>query len=95
MEKVVSKLCDAVCLEVACERNEQEDIMFGGPVMLGYTFYISVESDIMSYKEHIRECIKKYDRPYISIGTTIKKNMNSKYFYDKEMIEEEIKNTSI
>ena len=94
-ERIANKLCDAVCLEVACERNEPEDIMFGGPVMLGYTFYVLKDENVNDMKNFIVECLQKYGRPYISTSMVMKKNYNSKYIMDKVEIEEIIKNTSI
>lgn len=88
-------LCDAVCLEVACERNEHEDIMFGGPVMLGYTFYILKNDDVKNTIDFIVNCLNKYNRPYISTSIVLKKNFNTKYLMTRENIEEIIKTTSI
>jgi len=93
-EKVVNRLCDAVCLEVACERNEPEDIMFGGPVMLGYTFYVLKDDNVNDIKNFIVECLEKYGRPYISTSMVMKKNYNSKYIMNKEQIEETIRTST-
>lgn len=95
MEKSVNKLCEAICLEVACERNEQEDIMCGGPVMLGYTFYVLKDENLNDIKTFIIECLHKYNRPYINTTTIIKNNFNVKYLTSKDAIEQEIKNNTI
>lgn len=93
--KTSRQLCEAVCLEVACERNEPEDIMFGGPVMLGYTFYVLKNDDVKNIISFIVECLNKYNRPYISTSVVLKKNFNTKYLMTRENIEEIIKTTSI
>ncbi len=89
------KLCDAVRIDVHCERNNEEDISFGGPIMLGYTFYVSKNEDISDIKNFIRECIKKYNRPFITMQLSIKSNLNVRYLNTKEQIEESIRMISI
>lgn len=93
--KVDSKLCEAVCLEVACERNEAEDIMFGGPLMLGYSFYVLKDDNVKDTINFIVECLNKYNRPYISTTVILKKNFNTKYLMTRDMIDDIIKTTSI
>lgn len=97
MEKMETKIktCEALHIEVQCERNDAEDIACGGPIMLGYSFYISKSVDLSEYKEFIRECLKKYDRPYVNIMVTPRDKMNCRYLNDKNDIENIIKLESI
>jgi hypothetical protein len=89
------KTCEAVHIEVQCERNDAEDISCGGPVMLGYSFYIPKSDSLSEYKDHIRECLKKYNRPYVNMVVTTKDKLNIKYLNDKNDIENIIKLESI
>ena len=89
------KTCEAVHIDVQCERNDAEDIACGGPVMLGYSFYISKTDNLSEYKEFIRECLRKYNRPYVNMEISIKDRMNVRYLNDKADIENIIKLESI
>ena len=89
------KTCEAVHIDVQCERNDAEDISCGGPVMLGYSFYISKTDNLSEYKEFIRECLRKYNRPYVNMEISIKNRMNVRYLNDKNDIENIIKLESI
>jgi hypothetical protein len=89
------KTCSAVHIDVQCERNDIEDIACGGPVMLGYSFYIPKDVSLTDYKVFIRECLEKYKRPYINMVVTVKDRINLKYINDKSQIEETIRLESI
>lgn len=89
------KICPVVHIEVQCERNEPEDISSGGPVMLGYSFYLPKDDRLSEYKQHIRECLEKYNRPFINMVVTTKDRFNSKFINDKKDIEDTIRLESI
>ena len=97
MEKLETKLktCDAVHIDVQCERNDPEDIECGGPVMLGYSFYISKSDNLSDYKQFIKDCLDKYNRPFVNMVITMKNRLNVKYLNDKKQIEETIRIESI
>lgn len=89
------KTCEAVHIDVQCERNDAEDISCGGPVMLGYSFYIPKSESLSEYKDFIRECLTKYNRPCVNIIISVKNRLNVKYLNDKTDIENTIKLESI
>lgn len=89
------KISQAVHIEVQCERNDAEDIACGGPLMLGYSFYVPKDERISEYKQHIRDCLAKYNRPYINMVITLKDRINPKYINDKKDIEDTIRLESI
>jgi len=97
MEKVEVKFktCEAVHIDVQCERNDSEDIECGGPVMLGYSFYISKSDNLSEYKQFIKDCLEKYNRPFVNMVITLKSRLNTKYLNDKKQIEETIRVESI
>lgn len=89
------KICQAVHIDVQCERNEAEDIACGGPLMLGYSFYVPKDEQLSMYKQHIRECLEKYNRPFINMVITIKDRINPKYINSLKDIEDTIRLESI
>ena len=94
METMI-KICQAVHINVQCERNDAEDIMCGGPLMLGYSFYVPKDERLSEYKDFIRECLQKYNRPYVNMVVTMKDRLNPSYLHNKELIEEIIRTESI
>lgn len=54
-------------VEVNVKRNELDDIKYGGPQFLGYTFFIDDNADIEEYKNIIKESLKKVKLPCLSI----------------------------
>lgn len=95
METKQITVCDAIHIDVACEKNDWEDIKYGGSPILGYDFYISPDEDIEFIKNEIVKYIKKYNRPFISIKHSIRKNYIVEKLWTLEKIEECIKNNSI
>jgi hypothetical protein len=89
------KLCSAVHIEVQCERNDDEDIACGGPLMLGYSFYVPKDERLSEYKQHIRDCLAKYNRPFINMIVTIKDRISPRFINSKNEIEDTIKLESI
>jgi len=89
------KTCSAVHIDVQCERNDDEDIACGGPLMLGYSFYVPKDEKLSEYKQHIRDCLAKYNRPFITMEISIKDRINPKYISDKKDIEDTIRLESI
>jgi hypothetical protein len=84
-----------VHIEVQCERNDSEAISDGGPLMLGYSFYVPKDEKLSEYKQHIRECLAKYDRPFINMIVTTRDRISPRFLSNKEQIEETIKLESI
>ena len=93
--ETITRLCPAVHIEVQCERNEDEDIACGGPLMLGYSFYVPMDDKLSEYKQHIRDCLTKYNRPFINMVISVKDKINHKYISDKKDIEDTIRLESI
>jgi len=89
------KICPAVHIDVQCERNEAEDIAGGGPLMLGYSFYVPKDERLSEYKQHIRDCLAKYNRPFINMVITTKDRFNSKFINTLKDIEDTIRLESI
>ena len=89
------KICPAVHIEVQCERNDPEDISCGGPVMLGYSFYVPKDERLSEYKQHIRECLEKYDRPFTNMVITTKDRFNPKFINTMKDIDDTIRLESI
>lgn len=83
--------CDAVHIDILCQKNNTNDIDCGGPVYLGYDFYIEMTQNISEIKETIRSFLRKYHRPFISFKETIEKDCNIGKVWAIETIEECIK----
>jgi hypothetical protein len=94
METTV-KICSAVHIDVQCERNDAEGIADGGPIMLGYSFYVPKDEKLSEYKQHIRECLTRYNRPFINMVITTKERFNPKFINTMKDIEDTIKLESI
>lgn len=89
------KLCSAVHIDVQCERNDDEDIACGGTLMLGYSFYVPKDEKLSEYKQFIRDCLVKYNRPCINLVISVKDKINPKFISNKEDIEDTIRLESI
>ena len=89
------KTCEAIHIDVQCDRNDHEDIACGGSLMLGSSFYIPKSVSLSEYKDFIRECLTKYNRPYINMVVTQKDRLNINYLHDKKQIDDIIRLESI
>jgi hypothetical protein len=95
MKTKTIEVCDAVYVDVSCERNDPTDIKCGGPAMLGYEFYVSPDENIFELIDFISEVIKKYHRPFIGICTGEKKDFPVNNLWTREEIENCIKKNEI
>lgn len=94
MKTKTIKVCDAIHIDISCEQNDLADIKCGGSPILGYDFYISPDEDKKDIENFIKQCIKKYNRPFIGISFNIKKDFPITNLWTKEKIEECIKQNS-
>lgn len=95
METKQITVCDAIYIDVTCERNDWTDIKCGGPATLGYEFYVSPDEDIDYIEGEIKKYIKKYRRPFMGISHSVHKNFNIKYLWTLEKIEKCIRENAI
>jgi hypothetical protein len=95
METKTIEVCDAVFVDVSCERNDPVDIRCGGPAILGYEFHVSPDEDIFDLVDFITICIKKNHRPFMGISTGERKDFPVKDLWTREMIENCIKENAI
>lgn len=95
METKQITVCDAIFIDVSCERNDWVDIKCGGPAILGYEFYVSPDEDIEMVKNEIVKYIKKYHRPFMGISHYVRKNFDIQKLWTLERIEECIKKHAI
>ena len=59
METKQITVCDAIFIDVSCERNDWTDIKCGGPAILGYEFYVSPDEDIEMVKNEPKKIIQE------------------------------------
>lgn len=95
METKQITVCDAIFIDVSCERNDWVDIKCGGPAILGYEFYVSPDEDIEMVKNEIVKYIKKYHRSFMGISHHVRKNFDIQKLWTLERIEECIKKHAI
>lgn len=88
-------VCDAIYIDVACDRNDPVDIRCGGPAILGYSFFVSPDEDIDAVVKQIQGFIKKYRRPFIGINTSVRKNFDVDKLWTIDSIEKCIKEFAI
>lgn len=88
-------VCDAIFIDVSCERNDWADIKCGGPAILGYKFLVSPDEDIEVFENEIKKFIKKYRRPFMGISHYVRKNVNVEHLWTLERIEKCIKENAI
>ncbi len=81
------EVCDAILYEVSCKENDSVDIRCGGPAILGYDFGVSPDENKTEIINHIKTCIKKYNRPFIGISTRVIKNFPVENLWTKDKIE--------
>lgn len=85
------EVCEAVVYSVSCEHNDSVDIRCGGPAMLGYDFGVSPDENEEDIKKFLKETVKKYHQPFISVSTYKQKNFPVKHLWTKERMEACIK----
>ena len=95
MKTKTIEVCDAIRVDVSCERNDPVDIKGGGPAMLGYDFYVSPDENIFDLIDFIYDCIRKYKRPFIGISTGERKDFPVGNLWTREEIEKCIKENKI
>lgn len=92
MKTKMIEVCDGYHIDISCEYNDSVDVKAGGPAMLGYDFYVSSDENIEELKTFLENCIKKYNRPFISILHRKAKDVAIKNIWTREEMEECIKN---
>lgn len=92
METKTITVCDAIHIDVACERNDMADIKCGGPAVLGYDFFVSPDEDIEMVKDEIKKAIKLKRQPFMGISTNVHKNFDVTKLWTLEKIQNCIKN---
>lgn len=95
MKTKTIEVCDAIYVDISCERNDSTDIKCGGPPMLGYEFFVSPDEEITDLLNYLHLWIKKYHRPFIGISTTERKNFPVENLWTREMMEKCIKENAI
>lgn len=88
-------VCDAIVIDITCERNDMADIKCGGPATVGYEFGVSPDEDIEELKKFLTSCIKKYNRPFMGISTHKQKDFPIKHLWTKERMEKCIKENAV
>ncbi len=81
------EVCDAILYEVSCKKNDSVDIKCGGPAILGYEFCVSPDENKTQIINHIKACIKKYNRPFMRISTRVSENFPVESLWTKDKIE--------
>ena len=75
---------------IDCERNDLDDIKYGGPQYLGFDFKVSDSEDDKELEAWLRKTLKKYGHNIISIKIyKIDENI-----WTRDEMEECIKNTT-
>jgi hypothetical protein len=95
MKTKTIEVCDAIHVDIACDRNDPVDVRCGGPAVLGYDFFVSPDEDVEDLKKFLENCIKKYRRPFMGISTSSHKDFPVENLWTREMMEKCIKENSI
>jgi len=95
MKTKTIEVCEAILYSVYCKDNDWADIKCGGPPTLGYDFYVSKDMSKKEMINFIKECVKKYNRPFIGIDTQKIKDFPVKKLWDKNSIEKCIRENSV
>lgn len=95
MKTKLIEVCDAILVDIACARNDFDDIKIGGSPILGYVFYANPDEDLDDLKKFLHNCIKKYHRPLIGISFTVKKDFPVENLWNRETMENCIKQNNI
>ena len=61
------KMRKAVKITVDCKENDRVDVRCGGPLYLGFDFYVNPRYGLEMYKAYIRECFSKHRIPCLSM----------------------------
>ena len=91
METKTIEVCNAIRVNVSCERNDPVDIKCGGPATLGYYFFVSPDENIFELIDFITDCIKENHKPFIGISTGERKDFPVNNIWTREMIKNYIK----
>lgn len=75
---------------IDCERNDWDDIKYGGPQYLGFDFKVSDSEDDKELEAWLRKTLKKYGHNIISI----KIHKIDESIWTRDEMEECIKNTT-
>lgn len=89
------EVCDAILYDVACAENDSTDIKCGGPAILGYDFGVSQDENKKDMIKFIKDCIEKYNRPFMGISTRTVKNYPVEHLWTKDKIENCIKDYDV
>ena len=95
MKTKTIEVCDAIHVDIACDRNDPVDVRCGGPAILGYDFFVSPDEDVEDLKKFLRECITKYHRPFMGISTDSRKDFPIKNLWTRKKMEKCIKENSL
>lgn len=94
METKMIEVCEAVLIDVTCAHNDSVDIKAGGPLTLGYEFYV-ISANIDKLKIVIKAWLKKYRRKFLYIQVRTKSEFPVKNLWTPEMIENCIKENEV
>ena len=75
---------------VDCIKNDPVDVKCGGPVYLGFDFYVR-EEEVEELGKYIKEELKQYAIPFINIYVEDGYSLALNLVYDKEKISSSIK----
>lgn len=91
MKTKLIKVCDAIAIDISCGYNDRVDVMAGGAPVTGYEFYVSPDEDEEELTKFVKAMIKKYNRPFMGVTFSIKKNYPVEHLWTKEKMEQCIK----
>jgi len=85
------EVCDEIFIDISCAYNDRVDVMAGGPAVTGYEFYVSPDENEEDLRKFVVAMVKKYNRPYMGVSFSIKKNYPVEHLWTKERMEQCIK----
>lgn len=94
METKTITVCKAIHIGVDCVENDPQDIKCGGPEYLGYDFYISMEDNMSYIESQIKNWLKEYGKPFVSISHEVIEDFNVSELWSSSNIEKCIKEQS-
>jgi hypothetical protein len=77
-------------ITVNCEPNDRSDIMAGGPLMLGYDFFVK-EEEASEIEEVIRKLFIKLNKHSVDVFSGDTCWIDKRYVWTKKRIEDRIK----